>query len=103
MEIFIIIYVFGVLLAAVCEKAICDMVKKCLFDNPDLEDSIDRSKLQPPSFALVTLIFIALIPFMGYLLAFAIMNLNEEKFKILTERAIDTINSRGEEGNEGED
>jgi hypothetical protein len=102
-NVFILLYGFGVLLAFICDKCITDMVRECLFENPDLEDEIDRSKLQSPSHSTVALAFLAFVPFLGYLLAFTVMTLNKDKVRILVESAIETINNRGEEGNERED
>jgi hypothetical protein len=103
LNVFILLYGFGVFLAFICEKCITDMVKECLFENPDLEDRIDRSKLQSSRKAITALAIIAFIPFLGYLLTFTVLTLNKDKVKILVGSAIETINNREEEGNERKD
>lgn len=99
MEFLLILYLIGVVLAIVSIKYLTSMVEDFLFTNPDYVDEIDRTKLESAVTARFKLFLFSLVPGFGYILAFVMSTMTQDRFIFLMDSAVRMINGRGD--NEG--
>lgn len=103
MEFLLILYLIGVVLAIVSIKYLTSMVEDFLFENPDYVDDIDRTKIESADTARFKLFLFSLVPGFGYILAFAMSTMTQDRFIFLMDSAIRMINGRGDDGRENDE
>lgn len=103
MEFLFVLYLIGVGLAIVSIKYLTSMVENFLFANPDYVDEIDRSKLESADTSRFKLFLFSLVPGFGYILAFVMSTMTEDRFIFLMDSAIRMINGRGDDGRENDE
>lgn len=97
MEFLFVLYLIGVGLAIVSIKYLTSMVEDFLFANPDYVDKIDRTKIESADTAKFKLFLFSLVPGFGYILAFVMSTMTEDRFIFLMDSAIRMINRRGDD------
>ena len=103
MEFLFVLYLIGVALAIVSIKYLTSMVENFLLANPDYADEIDRSKLESADTARFKLFLFSLVPGFGYILAFVMSTMTQDRFIFLMDSAIRMINGRGDDGRENDE
>jgi hypothetical protein len=103
MEFLFALYLIGVGLAIVSINYLTSMVKNFLFANPDYADKIDHSKLESADISRLKLFLFSLVPGFGYILAFVMSTMTEDRFTFLMDSAIHMINGRGDDDRESDE